>query len=257
MNELIQTSGVPTSLTMSTREIAELTGKMHKDVLYDTRKMLAGLEKAAADFSATAQIPGPNGSTRTVEVYNLPKDLTLTLVAGYSVQLRHRIVTRWLELEAAAAPAPATALQLTPRQLAQLVIEAEDAREKAEQEKQRLAIDLSQKSEALALAAPKAEALDRISASEEAVTLTQAAKLLGIKRETLTNYLHANGWVYRQNDAWVAYDRHIKNGRLQFKEARYTDSKTGHECRTKYCHIMPKGLAILAEHFAAKQPQTL
>lgn len=36
---------------------------------------------------------------RSVEMYQLPKDLTLTLVAGYSVPLRHRIVTRWMELE--------------------------------------------------------------------------------------------------------------------------------------------------------------
>lgn len=35
--------------------------------------------------------------------FNLPKDLTLTLVAGYSVPLRHRIVTRLQELEAQVA----------------------------------------------------------------------------------------------------------------------------------------------------------
>ena len=121
----------------------------------------------------------------------------------------------------------------------------------------RLAADLAdQKAKAeaaLAIAAPKAKALDRISASEEAVTMTQAAKLLGIKRETLTNYLHANGWMYRQNGTWVAYEQHIKNGRLQFKEARYTDQKTGQECHSPYCHILPKGLALLARHFAAKE----
>lgn len=39
-------------LSMSTLEISELTGKQHKDVLYDTRKMLSDLEKRWADFSA-------------------------------------------------------------------------------------------------------------------------------------------------------------------------------------------------------------
>jgi hypothetical protein len=31
-------------------------------------------------------------------VFHLPKDLTITLVAGYSATLRHRIVRRWMEL---------------------------------------------------------------------------------------------------------------------------------------------------------------
>ena len=35
----------------------------------------------------------------------LPKDLTITLVSGYNVTMRHRIVTRWMELEEAAKPA--------------------------------------------------------------------------------------------------------------------------------------------------------
>lgn len=84
-------------MTMSTKEIAELTGKDHKHVLYDTRCMFLQLGKAAAEFSATARVQGPNNSMRSVETYNLPKDLTLTLVTGYSVPLRHKIVTRWME----------------------------------------------------------------------------------------------------------------------------------------------------------------
>ena len=38
--------------TMSSREIAELTGKEHKNVLADIRMMLDGLELTSADFSA-------------------------------------------------------------------------------------------------------------------------------------------------------------------------------------------------------------
>jgi hypothetical protein len=47
MNDL---STIP--LTMSTLEIAGLTGKLHKNVLADARKMLADLEIQRAEFSA-------------------------------------------------------------------------------------------------------------------------------------------------------------------------------------------------------------
>lgn len=80
--------------SMSSLEIAELTGKQHKDVLYDIRKMLDELGVLAADFSATRKVRG-----REYEVFNLPKRETLTLVSGYSVTMRSTIIDRWQELE--------------------------------------------------------------------------------------------------------------------------------------------------------------
>lgn len=87
------------TLTMSSREIAELTGKQHKDVLRDVRVTLSQLGKDAAQFCASSLVPGPYGRQVEVPVFTLPKDLTITLVSGYSVPMRHRIVTRWMELE--------------------------------------------------------------------------------------------------------------------------------------------------------------
>ena len=78
------------TLTMSSREIAELTGKLHKNVMADTRKMLEELGYQPTDFSAR-YIDG-KGESR--ECFNLPKDLTITLVSGYN------ITKRWMELEA-------------------------------------------------------------------------------------------------------------------------------------------------------------
>ncbi|MEY2875804.1 MAG: hypothetical protein RLZZ373_3175 [Pseudomonadota bacterium] len=120
--------------------------------------------------------------------------------------------------------------------------------------KQKLAAEKAVAEQALALAAPKVAALDRITASAENLTLTETAKVLGVKRATMTQQMHASGWIYRQNKSWVAYDKHIKSGRLTYKEATYTDESTGAECVRAYCHVTPKGLTDLAQMFAVEVP---
>lgn len=94
------------AVTMSSREIADLTGKQHKDVLYDVRAMLAELGKTSAEFSADL----PDSYGRLQPAYNLPKRETLILVSGYSVELRARIIDRWQELEAKASQPQPVAL---------------------------------------------------------------------------------------------------------------------------------------------------
>ncbi len=83
-------------ISMSSREIAELTGKEHKHVRRDINKMLEALEISRSKF-------GPREFTdsrgKVQEEYLLDKELTTTLISGYSIKLRHRIVTRWMELE--------------------------------------------------------------------------------------------------------------------------------------------------------------
>jgi len=87
-------------LTMTSREIADYTGKLHYNVIADIRNMLEQLGMDSAQF--WTQYKDTTG--RTLPMFNLPKDLTLTLVSGYSVPMRHAIVTRWQELEAEKAP---------------------------------------------------------------------------------------------------------------------------------------------------------
>ena len=92
-------TNIETSLTMSSREIAELTGKSHKNVLADIRGMLKGLGITSADFSAHIKTSMPNGGSRKQPAFNLPKRETLILVSGYDVLMRARIIDRWQELE--------------------------------------------------------------------------------------------------------------------------------------------------------------
>ncbi|WP_091939674.1 Rha family transcriptional regulator [Propionivibrio dicarboxylicus] len=75
---------------MSSREVAELTGKEHRHVLFDIRTMLDQLDIDSAEFSAQYK----DSTGRKLPCFNLPKDLTLTLVTEYDVVRRHAINKR-------------------------------------------------------------------------------------------------------------------------------------------------------------------
>ena len=90
------------NLTMSTREIAELTNKEHSNVMRDVRNMLEALSmdselKACAKSSTYT---GKDG--RSYNQYELDKDTCLTLLLGYDAVARMKVVKRWQELEAKA-----------------------------------------------------------------------------------------------------------------------------------------------------------
>lgn len=90
-----------TALTMSSLEIAGLTGKRHDHVVRDVKKMFSDL----GDTFPQKWGKVPSGNGRPLEVINLPKRETLILVSGYSTELRARIIDRWMELETAVAAA--------------------------------------------------------------------------------------------------------------------------------------------------------
>lgn len=68
-----------TIVTMTTREIAELTGKRHKDVLYDTRKMLEYLGLTLVDFSAQYK----DSTGRSLPMFSLPKEIYSLILDKY------------------------------------------------------------------------------------------------------------------------------------------------------------------------------
>lgn len=94
MNELIQNIN-SSELTMSSREIAQLTGKQHKHVLRDIRAMLDALGDGP-DLGHVREDLDGRGYT---VCFHLDKELTETLVTGYSIPLRHRVIKRLHELE--------------------------------------------------------------------------------------------------------------------------------------------------------------
>lgn len=223
MNELIPTAG--NGLTMTSLEISALVEKRHDNV----RRTIETLaEQGVIEFPQIEEIPT---ATKPTKAYRFTgergKRDSIIVVAQLCPEFTARLVDRWQELEA----------RMVQSAIPQTLPEA-----------LRLAAEAIERNEKLALEnKAQAEVLDRISAGKDSLTLTQAAKVLGVKLSELTTRMHAEGWIYRQNSSWVGYDYRIKSGTLSYKEANYTDEKTGMACVKPYCHVTPKGLVKLAQ----------
>ena len=86
---------------MSTKEIAELTGKEHFHVMRDARDMINELlqynDHPVLDDKQYQILKDVRGYNSEIL---LDKELTETLITGYSVVLRHKVIRRLHELEA-------------------------------------------------------------------------------------------------------------------------------------------------------------
>ena len=82
-------------------EIAELTGKQHKDVLKAIRNMEpAWVKVCGRNFALTSRtIIQPNGGTREVPCYQLTKTECLYIATKFNDAARAKLVLRWQELE--------------------------------------------------------------------------------------------------------------------------------------------------------------
>lgn len=165
MNNLISSDAI----TMSSVEIAELTGKEHRNVLADIRKMLAEIQSAekSADYK--------DSRGRRQPCLLLNRDESLCLISGYSAPLRMAIIKRWDELERRASQPSIP--QTLPEALR---LAADLAEKKAELENQ------------LAIAAPKVDFADRVSKAG-GVLIGNYAKAVGIGQNKLFAWLRDNG----------------------------------------------------------------
>lgn len=81
--------------TMTSLEIAEVTGKRHDSVLRDIRNLLSqGVD--AHNFVETSYTDKAN---RQQKCFTLTKKGCLILASGYDALLQEKIINRWEELE--------------------------------------------------------------------------------------------------------------------------------------------------------------
>jgi Rha family phage regulatory protein len=108
---------VTSEISVSSRDIADMTGKRHAHVMRDIKVMLDGLEVAQSKFGSSYL----DANNKERPMFILPKREALILASGYDVKLRAKIIDRleYLEVKTKKVALPSKI------ELAQMVIEAE------------------------------------------------------------------------------------------------------------------------------------
>jgi phage regulator Rha-like protein len=217
----MQLTTIENNQTMSSREIAGLTGKRHDNVMQVCRSLKA--ESVCPEIKETPYTNEQNGQQYMQCV--LSKRDSLVLVARLSPEFTARIVDRWQELEAQQVK-PAYAI---PKTLSEAL---------------RLGAELAQKVEdqaaQLAIAAPKVAVYEILADRKQDVSTTIVAKQLGTTAIKLNQFLRDKGVK------WLSADL-PKAGYMGWFNV-VSDTKNGHEF--SQCLVTPMGQIKIAEMWA-------
>ena len=207
--------------TMSSLEIAKLTGKPHNDVMKAIRAMEPSWEKVSqGKFSLSSRkVEQPNGGIREYPCYELTKTECLYVATKFNDEARAKLVLRWEELE-----------QKQRAQMLQLPdftdpAEAAMAWAKEYREKKVLAIENKKlEEENIQLAAENQELkhdknyLDLIMRSKALLTISQIAQDYGMSGKALNKQLAQMGIQYSINGQWILY--------AKYKDCGYVSSRS-------------------------------
>lgn len=226
MNQLMTMTQVAT-LTMSSREIAELTGKRHDNVMVLCRSLRD--MGVCPEIQETPYVNEQNGQTYLE--CRLGKRDSLVLIARISPEFTAAVVDRWQELEAQQSPK-------VPQTYAQALLEAGRLAQLAEEQAQQLA-----------LAAPKVEFVERfVQSSSGSKGFREVCKLLKANEAEFRAFVMDRRIMYRLGGKLTAYQCHIDAGRFEVR-AGVTESEHAYTT-TKFT---AKGVSWIAGEWAKYQ----
>lgn len=212
------------TLTMSSREIAELVESRHDKVKQSIDRLV---DKGVIIQPPMGDVPFQDslGRPRSEKVYLLCKRDTYIVVAQLCPEFTARLVDRWQELEN-----QQNQVAKIPQTYSEALLLAAQLQAEKEQN------------------APKIEAFDRlITVTEGAMNLTNAAKHLQMQPKAFNQFLFANGWIYKRTvgSPWTAYQDKLQRGYLEHK-ANPVIQPDGTEKIYPQVLVTAKGLAKLS-----------
>ena len=214
-NDLIQFG--ESKQTMSSLEIAKLTGKPHNDVMKAIRAMEPAWEKVNGGKFSRVEYKDAKGEMRPC--FELTKTECLYVATNFNDEARSKLVLRWEELE--------------QKQRAQMLHlpdftnPAEAARAWAQEYEQKQVLAIENKrleEENIQLVIENQELkndknyLDIIMRSKELLTISQIAQDYGMSGKAMNKLLADMGVQYSINGQWILY--------AKYKDCGYVSSRS-------------------------------
>jgi phage antirepressor YoqD-like protein len=225
------TTSTTSGVTMTSREIAQLTMSSHDNVLKTIRRLVG---EGVVSSNETPYRSEQNG--QLYPEFLLSFRDTMVLVSGYSAQLRAAIIDRWQELESA-VPAPAFAIPTSLSGALRLAAEQADV--------------IEAQAAQLAAAAPAVEFVERYVDASGTAGFRQVCKILNANENVFREFLLNKKIAYRLGNELTPHADHLHAGRFQVKAG--TAVANGHAFNSM--RFTTKGITWIAGEFAKHQLQ--
>ncbi len=213
-------------ITINSREVAEMIGKQHKDLLRDIRTYVSYMEKANRDTKTGERKIAPsdffiestyiNNQNKAQPCYELTKQgcemVANKLTGEKGVLFTAKYIERFNKMEQ----------QLMQQKLPSYMIDdpikraekwIEEQKERQKLQTQNLILEQQVKEYE-----PKVTYYDKILQSKGTLTVTQIAKDYGLTSQMLNKILHEEAIQYKQSKQWFLYK--------QYQDKGYTKSHT-------------------------------
>lgn len=225
MQQILSSSN---TLTMSSREIAELVQSRHGDVYRSIERLIA---RGAIGGYAPTPYTHEQNQVQYLE-YQVGKRDSYVIVAQLSPEFTAKLVDRWMLLEQQAQAG-------LPQTFAEALRLAADQAERIEQQQAQIAA-----------AAPKVAFVEQYVEGTGLKGFRQVCKLLGANENEFRLFLADAHVLYRLGGEWVPYAEHIAAGRFHVKTGQ---AGNGHNFNA--AKFTPKGIEWIAGKWAAYKLQ--
>lgn len=241
---VVKQNGCPVTTSLA---IADGIGNTHKTVVQLIRQNSSDLEEFGN--LAFEMRNSSSGAGRPTE-YALLNEQQATLLLTYMrnnetvKEFKKRLVKAFFEMRDQLQSSSPDMNQLSKMDILKLAMESEEERLKLEQSNQQLASKVEQD-------APKVLFAERVYISPDAISVGEAAKIIGTGQRRLFDFLRNIGWISRRNEP---YQQKIEQGLLNVKLSNFQHPEHGLK-QSVTTVVTGKGLTKLKQLWDEEHPQ--